>query len=189
MACGGARRAQDRIARGHRHLVGGGEHRIDVLTPHPSGQFGGGHVAAEPQVHDGARLGLEHDPCLGLAVRTGQVLSREAAVGMDVQRQSLAGVEQLDQQPGLRTVTRDVLAAKPPDRIVADHGREERAVGEPGHASGSMPGPGRGGRDPVLGPVRAGIGVLAEPGDPARAAVERVRHVGRQDDWSHPGYR
>ena len=59
----------------------------------------GGDVVAEPDVHRGAGVrGADDDPGLGLPERGAEVLGREGAVRVDVDRQPLAGVEQLHEQ-------------------------------------------------------------------------------------------
>ena len=56
-----------------------------------------GDARPQPRVDQAARLGVHNHPGLGLAVVTGQAFSL-FVVGMDLDRQDLAGVDELDQK-------------------------------------------------------------------------------------------
>jgi len=181
-----ARRAQDRVAGPYAHPVGGGQHVRDPLPAHPAGQLVLLDVTAEPEVDDRVRGGLDDDPRLGLAVRRGQVRPREAPVRVDVERQPLPRVEELDEDRGIGAVPGDVRGAEPALRLGGDGVRERVSAGERRQAARRGTGA-RGDRpDPVFGMVRIGAaGRAAEPVDAARAPVERARHVGRQLQGLH----
>ena len=44
------------------------------------------------------RLGLDDDPCLGLALSEPERVARDRAAGVEMDGQALAGVQQLDQE-------------------------------------------------------------------------------------------
>ncbi|HMD25589.1 MAG TPA: hypothetical protein VKH61_15950, partial [Streptosporangiaceae bacterium] len=139
----GSRRAQHVVTGRHRHPVGLGQHGLDVLAARPPGQFVRADVPAEPEVHGGIRLRLQHDPAFGLAVRPAQVLRREAPVGMHVDRQPLPRVKQLDQQPGIAAVPRYMLGTEPRHRVRGHRLGQQRPVRQPRHPVGLAAEPGR----------------------------------------------
>ena len=98
----GAGRHQDPVAAVHLDAVHPLEHPVAVLGVPARGQLVGVDVlASSPGSTAASRVGVEHEPGLGLAVRAAQVAAGELAVRVHVHRQPLAGVEQLDQHPGV----------------------------------------------------------------------------------------
>ena len=133
----------------------------------------------QPTPHGGVRLGLDDQPRLGLAVRAAERLAGERAAGVEVDRQALAGVEQLDEQARGRGRSARVAEPRSPgiggDRVA--HQRPvleaaEAALGRRTSCSRRPATPRACGRTPAR--ARAGR-------DPRAAGVEVVQHVGRQD--------
>jgi len=122
-------RAEHRVTGPDRDPVGRREHLVAALAGHPGGQLGGLDVAWRTQMHVRVRLGRDDHPGFGLTVRRGQMIRREPAVRVHVQRQALPGVEQLDQHRRIVAVRRDVRAAEPPERLGAIASASSRPSG------------------------------------------------------------
>ena len=125
-----AGRHVDRVADGDVVAVHRREHRLAVLPRHPVAQRLERDVVAEPEPRRGARLGVDDHPALGLAVRRAEVLSRERARGMEVDRQPLAGVEQLDQHARRSAGRRRERRAQPALRVLGDRVAQQPSVGQ-----------------------------------------------------------
>ena len=77
------------------------EYPLAVLGVDPAYQLVGIDALGPPEVDGCPRVHVEDVPRLGLAVGAGQVGGREGPVRVDMDRKPLAGVEQLEQQPGV----------------------------------------------------------------------------------------
>ncbi len=73
---------------------------------------------AQSEVHVRSRLRLEDQPRLGLAEVGVQVLAGELATRVEVDRQALAGIEQLYEHAGVRAERGDVLGTEEADWIL-----------------------------------------------------------------------
>jgi hypothetical protein len=121
-------RAEHGVTGAHLDPVGGGQHLAHVLPGHPAGQLRRLDIAGEAEVHNRVRLGRDDHPGFGLPVRGRQVTGGEAPVGVHVQRQPLARVEQLDQHPGLGAPA----GPEPPRRVGHDRLGQHPPVGQRG---------------------------------------------------------
>src|SRR5690606_9989471 len=176
----------DGVTLAHGDLVHRTEDRVDVLAVDPRPQLLARHVARERDV----RLGVgERDPALGLAVADAQVRLRERHVRVDVHRQALARVEQLDEDD-VGPVPVHVRLAEPRGRVRLDLVAEQAAVGQPRQPDVGRAEDGRRRPDPVLRRVQDGVVgprfETPEGSDPLTAGVEAVRRlVGTQVDGLH----
>ena len=140
---------------------------------------------ARADVDGRAGLGLEDDPRLGLAEAQAEVLAGERAAGVEVDRQALAGVEQLDQQRGVGAVALDVVGAEEALGVGRDRVAQQAAVLEPAQPLGVGAERRRGRADPVLRPAVLALGDAAQRVDARAAAVEAVELVGREQQGLH----
>ena len=99
------------LSGGHQYAVPGPhldpvhprQHPLAVLGVDAAYQLVGSTSSVQPEVDRRARADAEDVPRLGLAVGAGQVAGREGPVRVDVHREPLPGVEQLEQQPRVTT--------------------------------------------------------------------------------------
>ena len=174
------------VARPHADLVEVFQHPVRILGVDLLGEHGRVNVLAEPHPHGRVvAVGRKHMPGLGLAVARVEVPTRERPGGMDVHRQPLARIEQLDEQSDVGGPGGRRSGARPPDRVGRDEIGEERAVGQAAAADLRLVGPMHGGGKPLLGPPRRRQRHPAEGGEPLAAQVEVVDDVGRQHDRAH----
>jgi hypothetical protein len=176
------------VAGGHRDGVEAGQQRLGPLGLDQAGQPTGVHVLAEAQMDD--RVGVvaaDDHPGLGLAPRAVEVTAGEVAVRVAVDRQALAGVQQLDQQRRVVAVGIGVVLSQEALGVGADRLAQRAAVLEPGQAVVGRPERGRGRADPVLGKEPAvGPGrAAAQLVDGRPAPVEAGKPVGGQRDRLH----
>ena len=111
----------------------------------------------------------------------------ERVVGVDVDGQALAGVQELDQQRRVRASAGGVVRAEEGDRVGRGGVAQQAAVGQAAEAERVVAEYRRRRADPVLGhPVARGLGA-AQRGDLRAAEVEARDAVGRQQDGVHSG--
>ena len=174
----------DAIAGHDPQLVERGQHRVAVLALDPPGDDVLLHVLPEPEVHRRV-VRLEDQPGLGLAGAEAEMLARELAVGMTVDREPLARVEELDEQRRIGPEPAHVGCAEEVLGRGRDRVAERAAVREQREPAAVGAEPARGGADPVLGRV----GVLRrdppEARDSLASPVEVVELVGAQSDRPH----
>jgi hypothetical protein len=101
-------------------------------------------------VHPGVLVGGDHVPGLGLAVAAAEVASCPGSVGVQVDGEALAGVEQFDEQARVGSEVRDVLGPEPGPRLLGDRIAEQPPVGQDGEASLRGPEPRRRRRQPLF---------------------------------------
>ena len=110
------------------------------------------------------------------------MLAGERAVGVVMDGQALAGVEQLDQQRGIGAEARDVAGAQPRLGIGGQRVADERSVGQAAEPALALAEERRRRADPLLGRVVAADVDAAQLGDRRAAAVEVADRVGRELD-------
>ena len=128
---------------------------------------------------------LDDQPGLRLAVSEAEVASGECLVRMEVNRQPLAGVEQLHEQRAIGAVLRRVRRTEVRDRIGRDRVSEQPPVRERAQAGSVRSEHRRGRPDPVFRGVVVGRPDAAEARDRFTAAVEVVKLVRRELDRVH----
>jgi hypothetical protein len=113
---------------GHEHCIAGlngdtvhgRKHRLAVLPFHEVENFVALEWAFEADV-DSSRFGcFKDDPGLGFAVDAAEVRLCEVPIGVDVYRQALTGIEDLNEQFCARPETLHVLGPKDADRVPTD---------------------------------------------------------------------
>ena len=180
---------EDRVARGHVDRIERVEHGVVVLRVDPVAQRGLGDVVLEADVNPRARLGGDDDPRLGLAELGAQVLAGERAVGVHVDGQALAGVQQLDQERGIGPEALDVRRSEPRLGVGGDDVAQQLPIGEAAEPELGLAEDRRRRTDPLLRHMVATEVDPAQLGDRRPTAVEARDAVGRElgDGSGHCG--
>src|SRR5687768_7341045 len=114
------------------------------------------------------------------------MLSREQDVRMGMDGQTLARIQQLDEQARVDAKAFKVPSSQPRSGLAFDRGFQGLAVWKCGEAEGLLTGERSGGCHPVLGLAVTGGRLSPEFGDLPTTAVEPVRGtVGGKQDYVH----
>jgi hypothetical protein len=126
---------------------------------------------------------IDYEPRLRLTVRPAKMLSRERDVRMGMDGQTLARIQQLDEQARVDAKAFDVASSQPCFGLAFDRGFQGLAVRKCGEAEGLLTGERRGRCHPVLGLAVTSGRLSPEFGDLPTTAVEPVRGTvgGKQD--------
>ena len=108
-------------------------------------------------------------------------------VGMDVDGQPLAGVEQLDEQRGIGAALGGMVGAEEASRVGGDRVAQQLAAGQAAQAELVLAEHRRRGADPVLGHALARRLGASQRRDGRPAAIEARYAVRRQHDRPHAG--
>src|SRR5215211_364691 len=114
------------------------------------------------------------------------MLSREQDVRMSMDGQTLARIQQLDEQAGVGAKAFDMLSSQPLFGLAFDRGFQRLAIRKRGQAEGLLTRERRGRCHPVLGLAVTSGWLAPEFDDLPTTAVEPVRRtVGGKQDYVH----
>jgi hypothetical protein len=111
--------------------------------------------------------------------------ARERVVGVEVHRQALAGIEELDEYVHVDAVARDVRLTEEGLRLGADRGVELPPVGQGRYSHTRLTERRRHRRDPLLGRIFVGATGVAQVRDARPASIETMQLVRRKVDRLH----